>query len=82
MPHQRQRVIFSQFHTGCGPLQRRGLPRAVQRLAEGLPQRRVVCLAGCTHGSSAQRPDEWSAAVVRFLDDIEAGREISGEVTV
>ncbi len=64
-----------------GELDRR-LAEPVQRLAEGLPQRRVVCLAGCTHGSSAQRPDEWSAAVVRFLDDIEAGREISGEVTV
>ena len=33
MPHQRQRVIFSKFHTGCGQLQRRCLPRAVQRFA-------------------------------------------------
>ena len=58
------------------------LAEPVHRLAEGLPQRRVVCLRGCTHGTSGQRPDDWSGAVLRFLDDIEVGREISGEVTI
>ena len=58
------------------------LAEPVRRLAEGLPQRRVVCLAGCTHGRSAQRPDDWSTVVLRFLDDVEAGREISGEMMV
>ncbi len=54
----------------------------VARLANGLPQRRVVCLTGCTHGTSAQRPREWTQAVLDFLGDIEAGRPISGEVTI
>ena len=54
----------------------------VQRLIDGLPNRRVVQLRGCVHGTSAQRPREWTAEVLRFLDDVEAGRPISGAVTV
>jgi pimeloyl-ACP methyl ester carboxylesterase len=55
------------------------ISEGVPRLADGLPRRRIVCLRGCSHGTSAQRPDGWAQAVLRFLDDIEAGREISGE---
>ena len=58
------------------------LHAGVRALADGLPQRRVVCMAGCVHGTSSQRPDEWTAAVLRFLDDIEAGRPVAGEETV
>lgn len=54
----------------------------VRTLAEGLPQRRVVCMTGCVHGTSAQRPRDWTAIVQRFLDDIEAGRPIAGEETL
>ncbi len=55
------------------------IARGVSRLTEGLPQRRVVCLRSCSHGTSGQRPDDWSSAVLRFLDDVEAGVVISGE---
>lgn len=58
------------------------LHAGVRALAEGLPQRRVVCMAGCVHGTSAQRPAEWTAAVLRFLADVEAGRPVAGEETV
>ncbi len=59
-----------------------------QRIAEGVPvlaaglqRRRIVCLAGCSHGSSAQRPDAWTEVVQAFLEDIEVGRPIEGEIT-
>jgi pimeloyl-ACP methyl ester carboxylesterase len=58
------------------------LHESVRVLAEGLPQRRVVCMTGCVHGTSSQRPEDWTAAVLRFLDDIEAGRPVTGEETV
>ena len=58
------------------------LHAGIGSLAEGLPQRRLVRMAGCTHGTSAQRPREWAQAVLDFLEDIEAGRTVSGEVTV
>jgi pimeloyl-ACP methyl ester carboxylesterase len=54
----------------------------VPRLADGLPSRRVVRLRGCSHGSSAQRPDDWSQVVLRFLDDVEAGRSVQGEEVI
>lgn len=53
--------------------------QGIARVIDGLPNRRVVCLRGCSHGTSAQRPDDWSQAVLRFLDDVEAGAIISGE---
>ncbi len=67
-------VIYGERDTRLHP--------GVRALADGLPQRRVVCLAGCVHGTSAQRPQDWTAVVQRFLDDIEAGRPIAGEETV
>lgn len=59
-----------------------GIARGVSRLMAGLPQRRVVCMRACSHGTSGQRPDDWSRAVLRFLDDVEAGAAISGEEMV
>ncbi|MFA7248704.1 MAG: alpha/beta fold hydrolase [Dehalococcoidia bacterium] len=49
---------------------------ALPRLANGLRRRRVETLRECTHGTSAQRPDEWSAEVLRFLADVEAGHPL------
>lgn len=44
----------------------------LQRL-DGLPRRRVVRLDGCGHGTSSQRPRDWAAEVLRFLQDVDAG---------
>lgn len=54
----------------------------VQRLIDGLPRRRVVRLADCTHGSSGQRPQAWNDAVLGFLDDVAAGSPLGEDVTV
>ena len=53
----------------------------IPALAAGLQRRRIVCLAGASHGSSAQRPDAWTEVVQTFLEDIEVGRPIEGEIT-
>jgi pimeloyl-ACP methyl ester carboxylesterase len=58
------------------------IANGIHRVIDGMPNRRVVCLRGCSHGSSAQRPDDWAQAVLRFLDDVEAGADISGEEIV
>lgn len=54
----------------------------IERLAEGLPNRRIVLMRYCTHGTSGQRPREWADAVTRFLDDIDAGIDVIGEEAV
>ncbi|MGE0228415.1 MAG: alpha/beta fold hydrolase [Dehalococcoidia bacterium] len=54
----------------------------IDRLASGLPNRRVVLIRHCSHGTSAQRPREWAAAVLRFLDEVDAGMDIRGEEAV
>ena len=54
----------------------------VPALAAGLPRRRIVCLRGCTHGTSAQRPDAWTDEVLRFLEHVEAGLPVGGEEMV
>lgn len=54
----------------------------VDRVASGLPNRRVVLLRHCSHGTSAQRPAEWADTVLRFLDDIDAGVDIRGEEVI
>ncbi|MSQ36021.1 MAG: alpha/beta fold hydrolase [Dehalococcoidia bacterium] len=53
----------------------------VHRLADGLPQRRMVRMTGCFHGTSAQRPKDWTDAVLQFLADVDAGEPVSGELT-
>jgi pimeloyl-ACP methyl ester carboxylesterase len=58
------------------------ISEGIPRLAEELPVRRIVCLRGCSHGTSAQRPEDWAQAVLRFLDDVEAGRDVHGEETL
>ncbi len=54
---------------------------SVHRLADGLPQRRMVRMTGCFHGTSAQRPKDWTDAVLQFLADVDAGEPVSGELT-
>jgi pimeloyl-ACP methyl ester carboxylesterase len=52
------------------------------RLIDGLPRRRVVRLAGCEHGTSGQRPRAWSDAVLRFLQDVDAGAPLGEDEVV
>ncbi|MDA0814998.1 MAG: alpha/beta fold hydrolase [Chloroflexi bacterium] len=40
---------------------------------DGLQRKRTVRLDRCGHGTSAQRPDDWTDEVVRFIRDVEAG---------
>ncbi|MEZ4501899.1 MAG: alpha/beta fold hydrolase [Dehalococcoidia bacterium] len=54
----------------------------VPRMADGLPKRRVVYLAGCVHGTSGQRPAAWNQAVLDFLADVEAGAELGETLAV
>ncbi len=53
----------------------------VHRLADGLPQRRIVRMSGCVHGTSAQRPKDWTDTVLEFLADVDGGTPVSGELT-
>ena len=55
-----------------------GLPR----LIDGLPRRRVVRFEGCGHATSAQRPHDWAAEVLRFLADIDAGAPLGEDQIV
>jgi pimeloyl-ACP methyl ester carboxylesterase len=43
---------------------------------DGLRRRRTVRLDRCGHGTSAQRPDDWTAEVMRFIRDVEAGHPL------
>jgi pimeloyl-ACP methyl ester carboxylesterase len=54
----------------------------VQRLIDGLPRRRVVRRADCTHGTSGQRPRAWNDAVLSFIEDARAGSELGEDATV
>lgn len=40
---------------------------------EGMKRRRIIRFANAEHGTSSWRPREWSAEVLRFLADVEAG---------
>jgi pimeloyl-ACP methyl ester carboxylesterase len=55
-----------------------GLPR----LADGLPRRRVVYLAGSVHGTSGQRPGAWNQAVLDFLTAVEADEPLGETLAV
>ncbi|MFN8584103.1 MAG: alpha/beta fold hydrolase [Dehalococcoidia bacterium] len=54
----------------------------IDRVASGLPNRRLVLMRYCSHGTSGQRPMEWADAVLRFLDDVDAGIDVRGEEAV
>lgn len=58
------------------------IERGVQRVVDGLSRRRVTVLADCFHGTSGQRPRAWNDAVLRFLDDVEAGAALGDEELV
>lgn len=59
-----------------------GVVAALPRFRDGLPRRRIVRLMECTHGSSSQRPDAWTATVLDFLRDIEAGHPLGEDLLV
>jgi pimeloyl-ACP methyl ester carboxylesterase len=59
-----------------------GLRDGVVTLANALPDRRMVCLEGCTHGTSAQRPWDWTHVVLEFIEDVDEGRPVRSEVTL
>lgn len=52
------------------------------RIADALPRRHVVRLAGCVHGTSGQRPREWNQAVLDFLRDVDAGAALGEDLTL
>lgn len=58
------------------------IAEGIPALAAGLQRRRIVCLRGCTHGTSAQRPDAWTDEVQRFLEHVDTGMRVGGEETV
>lgn len=53
-----------------------------QRIADALPKRRVVRLAGCVHGTSSQRPRDWNQAVLNFLRDVDARAPLGEDITL
>jgi len=65
----------------AGTLDQMILP-GLNRIADALPHRRVVRLAGCGHGTSGQRPREWNQAVLDFLRDVDAGSPLGEDITV
>ena len=54
----------------------------LDRLIDGLQRRRVVRLAGCFHGTSGQRPDDWNEAVLEFLEDVDEEAELGEDTLV
>jgi len=54
----------------------------LQRLTDGLPRSRLVRLAGCTHGTSGQRPAAWNQAVLGFLEDVAEEAPLGEDETV
>lgn len=58
------------------------IAEGIPALAAGLPRRHVTCMRGCSHGTSAQRPDVWTDEVLRFLEHVEAGMKVGGEEVV
>ncbi len=58
------------------------IAKGIQRVIDGLPNRRVTVLAECFHGTSGQRPVAWNGAVLRFLADVAAGAALGNEELV
>ena len=55
---------------------------AAEWLRDELPNRRYVLLKDVGHATARYRPEGWRQAILPFLDDIEANRNIRGEVTL
>lgn len=48
---------------------------------DSLQRRRTIRFDRCGHGTSAQRPEDWTAEVVRFIRDVEAGHPLGEDST-
>ena len=59
-----------------------GLLPAAEWLRDELPNRRYALLTKVGHATARYKPEAWRAAVEGFLGDLEAGRDIGGEVTL
>ena len=44
-----------------------------------IPNSRFVTIRGAAHSTPDYRPQLWKRAVLEFLDDVEAGRDVRGE---
>jgi len=55
---------------------------AAEWLRDTLPNRRYAFLKGVGHATSRYRPEAWRKAVLDFLDDLEQGKDIRGEVVL
>lgn len=55
---------------------------ASRTIASKINGRRFVLLEKCGHGSNMWRPDVFLQAVTGFLDDVEAGRPVQGDLTL
>jgi pimeloyl-ACP methyl ester carboxylesterase len=58
-----------------------GLLTAAEWLRDTIPNRRYALLTDVGHATSRYKPEAWHQAVADFLDDLEAGKDIRGEVT-
>lgn len=58
-----------------------GLLPAAEWLRDTIPNRRYALLTGVGHATSRYKPGAWRRAVLDFLEDLEAGRDIRGQVT-
>ena len=58
-----------------------GLLTAAEWLRDTIPNRRYALLTNVGHATSRYKPEAWHRAVADFLDDLEAGKDIRGEVT-
>lgn len=48
-------------------------PRLAEVMHEGIPNSELVIIAGAGHGVGREKPEEFNAAVLRFLEKVEAG---------
>jgi len=51
-------------------------------LHEHIKGSRYVEIKGCVHGTSEWRPDVFNPAILEFLDAVEAGKPVAGEITL
>ncbi|MCH8849904.1 MAG: alpha/beta fold hydrolase, partial [Chloroflexi bacterium] len=49
-----------------------------ERMKERLPEARFVVIKGAAHGTCVWRPEAFTATVLDFLADVEAGRNVAG----
>jgi 3-oxoadipate enol-lactonase len=53
-----------------------------RRDARLIPGARLVSIEGAAHDTLWYQPESWKRAVLEFLADVEAGRDVAGEITL